>query len=152
MALSAFEDKSRAPQPEELKRVLGRSAQLWFDLVAQIESSFPGVTQQWNFAGQKFGWSLRLRQKERVILYMTPQPGSFLAGLVLGDKALRAAREAKLPVSIVKIIDNAPKYAEGTGIRIPVRSRTTAAAVVRLAACKMNGQGRRPSPAPAHSR
>lgn len=139
MALSAFEDKSRSPQPEELKRVLGKSAQLWDDLVAEIESSFPNVTQQWNFAGQKFGWSLRLRQKERVILYMTPQPGSFLAGLVLGDKALRAARESKLPAAIVKIIDSAPKYAEGTGIRIPVSSRATVAAVARLAECKMNG-------------
>jgi len=35
----------------------------------------------------KFGWSLRLKSKDRILLYMTPQVRRPLLGVVQGDLA-----------------------------------------------------------------
>ena len=42
---------------------------------------------------QKYGWSLRLKQKSRNIVYLGPAKGCFMVSFVLSDKALNAAKE-----------------------------------------------------------
>lgn len=137
MALSAFDDKSRPPGPLEIKDVLGKVAGLWDQLIAHVAQNHAPITEQWNFSGPKYGWSLRLRQKERVVIYMTPQAGGFLAGVVLGEKAANAARESGMPDAVLDLIDSAPRYAEGRGIRLPVASRGDLRTVQQLVALKM---------------
>lgn len=137
MALSAFENKGLPPDPRDLTRVLGRAARHWATLISRVTAEYPGLTQHWHFAGSKFGWSMRLRQKERVALYLTPQRGSFLAGVVLGEKAVRAARNADAHPDLLAIIEEAPKYAEGRGIRISVSAAKQVKAVRKLLDFKM---------------
>jgi len=137
MALSAFDDKARAPEPGELDAALGRSARLWKELVAAIATHHAPVEPVWGYAGAKFGWSLRLRTNDRVVLYLIPQVGLFLVGVVLGERAVEAARSAGLPASIAEMLDAARPYAEGRGIRFPVLSRQDLDAAVALAALKL---------------
>ena len=137
MALSAFDDKARPPEPAELKRVLGDSAALWNRLISHVAENHAPITEKWNFSGAKYGWSLRLKRKERIVLYMTPQAGCFLAGVVLGEKAAKAAHQSGLPASVLTLIDSAPRYAEGRGIRLSVSNRDELLAVQRLAELKM---------------
>ena len=139
VALSAFDDKSRPPKPGELKTVLGGTAGLWRELVAHVTESHGPIAGLWNFAGAKFGWSLRLKRNDRVVLYMTPQAGHFLVGVVLGDKAVERAHELGLPEAVLKLIDDAPGYAEGRGIRLTVATRDDLCNVERLAAVKLGG-------------
>ena len=56
---------------------------------------------------------------------------------VLGERACAAARAARLPASILTLIAEAPRYAEGRGIRIPVKTARDASDVGRLAAIKL---------------
>jgi hypothetical protein len=83
------------------------------------------------------GWSLRLKRGKQVVLYMTPQTGAFLAGIVLGEKAVRTAHESDVTRAVLTIIDRAPRYAEGRGIRIRVATRSDLRVVQQLAALKM---------------
>jgi len=136
-SLSAFDDKSRPPGPGDLAAALGPALRPWDDLIVHVEAAYPPITQLWNFAGAKYGWSLRLKCKERVVLYMTPQAGVFQLGLVLGEKAAQAAHEMDLPDSVQPLIDAAPRYAEGRGIRLPVATGDDLAAVRTLAVLKM---------------
>jgi len=110
---------------------------LWARLVSHVAERYPPITEQWSHAGKKFGWSMRLRRKERVVLYMTPQVGQFLVGVVLGERAAKAAHEAGLPDGVLALIDNAPAYAEGRGIRVPVTSEDDLAPVRQLVAIKL---------------
>jgi hypothetical protein len=136
VALSAFEDTSHPPGAGELKRMLGKSAPLWDQLIAETREAHAPITEDWNFAGAKYGWSLRLKQRDRVVLYMTPQAGQFLLGVALGGKAVAAA-DASVPASVRALIDDAPRYAEGRGIRFAVTKRADVAAAGHLAALKM---------------
>ncbi len=137
MALSAFDDKSAKPDVSDLKKTLGRSAVHWDDLITHIAAKYAPVDETWNFAGAKWGWSLRLKQKRRTILYMTPCRGHFLVGFALGEKAVTATRGSDLPRSTLKIIDEARKYAEGRAVRIEVKNRNSLAIAKKLAAVKM---------------
>ena len=137
MALSAFDDKSKEPLAAELEGALGRSSARWDELVAHIAEEYAPLDQTWNFSGAKWGWSLRLKQRKRTVLYMTPCERHFLVGFALGEKAVNAARAGSLPDSIMAIIDEAPKYAEGRGVRIEVRIQADLEGVKALAAIKM---------------
>ncbi len=137
MALSAFGDKSREPQVADLRSVLGRSSSHWESLIAHTETEFAPLDKTWNFAGAKWGWSLRLKQKKRTVLYMTPCSKHFFVGFALGQKAVKAAHAYPLSDSILAIIDGAPEYAEGRGVRVEVRTKKDLAVVKEVAAVKM---------------
>lgn len=136
--LSAFEQKTKQPTTAELRRTLGPAADAWDALAEHISTTYSATVQQWNFSGAKFGWSMRLGTAKRVILYLIPQRGSFLVGIVLGGKAVAAAQRADLPTAIIEAIAQAPRYAEGTGIRVPVWSVSDLPAIEKLAALKMS--------------
>lgn len=136
-SLSVFDDKTSCPTEADLRRALGSSAFFWDDLVSHVRDTYAPVAEQWNFAGSKFGWSLRLKKGDRIVLYLIPQAGCFLVGIVLGAKAVAAAQSEGLPASILKAIAEAPRYAEGTGLRLPVAEEDQLAPIKRLAALKM---------------
>jgi len=137
MALSVFEDRATPPTDQTLAQALGRAARAWALVKEQVGRQCEPLREEWAFAGAKLGWSLRLKHRQRVIVYMTPGQGRFLASFVLGEKACAAAREAGLPASLLALIAAAPKYAEGRGFRIPVRTAQDADAVGKLAAIKL---------------
>lgn len=137
MALSAFDDKSRSPRPAELKKTLGRTSGLWDKLKDHLGSEYQPLSEKWTFAGQKWGWSLQLKQKKRTILYMTPREGFFSAGFALGERAVKAAHESDLSDSVLALIDSARKYAEGRGVRIEVKTKKDLEDTKKLAAIKM---------------
>jgi hypothetical protein len=137
MVLSAFEDESRPPGTAELDAVLGPVAGLWEHLVAHVEAEYPPITPLWNFGGAKYGWSLRLKRRDRILLYMTPQHGSFLLGVVLGESAAKVAHGSGLPERVLTLIDEAPRYSEGRGIRMVVSADADLAVARTLASLKM---------------
>lgn len=138
MALSVFDDKARQPTEADLARALKGSFVFWNELKERTASRFTPLTFEWGFTGKSTGWGLRLKHKDRVILYMTPCNGYFLASFALGEKAVQAAREAKLPSPLLKIIDSARKYAEGRGVRLRVTSARDVRNIGKLAVIKMS--------------
>lgn len=137
MSLSVFEASARAPRPADLANALGRALPRWQGLIARVSAAHPPIEPAWHCAGRSFGWSLRLVRRDRVALYLIPQAGGFLAGVVLGAKAEAAARAAGLPATVLALLDAAPRYAEGRGVRIPVRTLADARAVERMVAAKL---------------
>ena len=137
MALSAFDDKGKEPGAAEIKEALGRSSMHWFGLIELVESEFTPAVATWTFGGAKWGWALRLKQKKRAVLYMTPGRKHFLVGFALGEKAVKAARAAKLPGPVWTLISGAQKYAEGRAVRMEVRTKKDLENVMKVARIKM---------------
>ncbi|MDX2436833.1 MAG: DUF3788 family protein [Acidobacteriota bacterium] len=137
MALSAFDDKSKTPSRGDLTDVLGDAIGMWNQIIVEIGSRFYPLAQDWGFSGKNWGWGLRLKHKKRAVLYLTPSNGFFYAGFALGQKAVDQAHDSDLPPSILEAIDSPPKYAEGRGVRLEVRSDFDVRAVTQLADIKM---------------
>jgi hypothetical protein len=137
MAFSAFDDKASEPTDAEVAKVLGATSPLWIDLKALVASQFDPLAEDWTFSGKKWGWALRLKQKKRAVLYMTPSNGIFYVGFALGEKAVAAANTSDLPQSLLEIINGSQKFAEGRGVRLEVRSSADVDNVLTLATIKM---------------
>lgn len=67
---------------------------------------------------------------------MTPQASCIQVGFVLGEKAARSAHAVGLPAPVLELIDKAPRYAEGRGIRFPVATDADLSVVKHLLALK----------------
>lgn len=137
MTLSAFADKLKPPQPQQLAATLGRAFVHWKKLKALIEKRFGPVSFEWGFTSKTTGWGLRVKSEKRTILYLTPCEGYFLASFALGEKAVKAAHESNVPAAVLQIIDSAKKYAEGRGIRLEVKSASDVRTVEKIAIIKM---------------
>ena len=133
MALSVFDERTRPPTNDQLRAVLGRAHRPWTQLLALIGDRIEAAVPVWKFST---GWSLRVLHKDRVIVYLIPQQDQFLVSFALGEKAVAAAHAANLSAAILSIIDEAPRYAEGRGVRIPVRSSRQLTTLARLARIK----------------
>ena len=136
MPLSAFGDKGRAPSDDDIRAALGRAYSSWKQLITLVAERISPITEVWAFTSKNTGWGLRLRHEDRIILYMTPQHQQFLVSLVLGDKAIAAAKAARLPAAVRDAIAAAPRYAEGTGVRMTVTNSRQLPALATLAQIK----------------
>jgi hypothetical protein len=54
-------------------------------------------------------------KKKRTIVWLSPGRGGFNVLFILSDRAVAAARAAKLPRAVLAALATAPKYPEGTG-------------------------------------
>ncbi|HLJ49393.1 MAG TPA: DUF3788 domain-containing protein [Bryobacteraceae bacterium] len=138
MLPNAFIGKAEKPSDEELAAELGRRAKtLWDQLLSELADQHNINIAEWHSYSRKAGWALRLKLRDRTIVYLSPCKGSFRASFALGDKAVAAARASKLPKKILSIIAEAKKYAEGTAVRFDVEDAKDVAAVTVLAALKL---------------
>jgi hypothetical protein len=135
-AVNAFIGKPKPPTEAELSAELGASKALWDHLVNDLAAEHK-LAQEWNSYSKKAGWSLRMKRGDRNIVYLSPSRGCFRASFALGDKAVKAALASALPPSVIKIIKQAKRYAEGTAVRIEVTSVADVETVEKLAAIKL---------------
>ena len=137
LSANAFIGKSRQPTDKELSTALGPAKSTWDQLLIELDREFGVNVHEWNCYSLKAGWSLRVKRKARTIVWLGPREGAFMAAFILGDKAMLAAHASKLPQRIVKIMNEAPKYPEGTGIRIMMKILKDIAVVKTLTAIKI---------------
>ena len=116
-AANAFIGKSKKPTHAELAAALGPAKTAWDQLLTELEEDYGVNVHEWRCYSPKWGWSLRAKRKKRTIVWLSPHAGCFTVLFILGDKAMRAARQVRFPQRIVKVMKEAPKYPEGTGIR-----------------------------------
>jgi hypothetical protein len=133
---NAFIGKTTKPTEAEVAAALCSTAALWKQLVDWMAEQEVGESE-WKSSGLKYGWSLRLKVKKRNIVYLGPCAGCFRVAFALGDKAVAAARKGDLAKSTLKLLDEAPRYAEGTGVRLMVKVAKDLAAIRKLALIKM---------------
>ncbi len=138
MLANAFIERTTMPTEDELAEALGGPAKaLWDKLTARLAEEYGVTVPDWHSYSRKAGWTLRLKRKDRAIMYLSPSRGCFLASFALGEKAAKSARESGVPPAVVKIIDEARRYAEGRAVRIEVRGPKDVAAVIKVAVAKI---------------
>jgi len=137
MLPNAFIDKPKKPNDDELREALGPAKAFWDQLLAELADQYNLVDREWNSYSRKAGWLLRLKLKKRNIVYLSPSQGCFLVSFALGEKAIQAARQSNLPQKVIKIMDEAKRYAEGTGVRFEVKKLKDIEIVKKLTAIKL---------------
>ena len=107
-----------------LKKVLGKTFPIWETIIQATKTLYPEAKEDWSFPGEKYGWSFRLKDKKRAIIYLLPQERFFTASLVFGQKATTEILQSKISENIKEEIKNARVYAEGRGLRIDIKNKS----------------------------
>jgi len=136
-AQNAFLGKTTQPSDSDLEKPLGRAKPLWDQLVAELASEHDVTTREWKSYSAKHGWALRLKRGKRTIVWLAPYAGFFQVLFIFGEKALTAVRQTALPARVLRVLDEAPKYPEGTGVRFQIKAAKDIAVVKKLAAIKL---------------
>jgi hypothetical protein len=136
MALSAFSDKQHPPGEDALRGVLDDAHAPWMRLIELVGHRVDSLSTAWGFTSASTGWGLRLKRGDRILVYMTPGQGRFLVSFALGEKAVAAAHVAGPPATVLQAIEDAPRYAEGRGVRFEVRRMCDVAPLAVLAQVK----------------
>lgn len=137
MIENAFIGKLTQPTPKELAGKLGPAKDLWNDVVTEITGECGITDKEWNCYSPKAGWSLRLKQKKRNIVYLTPCDGCFRVSFILGDKAMKVAKNSEFSAKFSKLITKAVRYPEGSAIRLEVTGADDVDFVKQLAKIKV---------------
>jgi hypothetical protein len=137
MALSAFGDKAAPPDDKAVAATLGAAHPQWQAVRQSLREMCDPYSEVWGFTAASTGWGLRARQGDRVVAYLTPREGEFLASFALGEQAFAAARASGLPDTALAVLDGARRYAEGRAVRITVRDEADVVVVLKLAAAKL---------------
>lgn len=137
MEASVFTDKEKEPGDEDLAATLGKTYGLWMTLRDSVLEKCPSALPEWHYPGQKYGWSFRLKDKKRAVIYLLPRERFFKVAFVFGEKATAQVLASDVAPAIKSLLKQAKAYAEGRGIRIEVRSRAALADIARLIEIKL---------------
>lgn len=121
--ISVFTNKENIPSFSDLKENLGNTFILWNQIKDYVLEKYPMAKQEWNFPGKSFGWSFRIKDTKRVIIYLLPRKMYFKVAFVFGEKAMIEIINSDISKEIIKELQAAKKYAEGRGIRIEVKNK-----------------------------
>lgn len=137
MDTSVFSDKEIVPGDQDLFNELKESYNLWNSIRNYVQKMAPDSVEEWKYSGKKFGWSFRVKDKKRVIVYLLPRVSSFKAAFVFGQKATDAVLDSTISDAIKNELLSAKAYAEGRGIRIDVRDPEVLDDVMQLINIKL---------------
>jgi hypothetical protein len=138
MTTNAFVGRTKAPTDADLRSALGAAKPLWDQVVVDMARELELSDSEWKSYGAKYGWALRLKRGKRNIVHLSPGEGRFTVLFILGDRAVAAARASRLGVAATKLIDAAPRYPEGTGIRLDVTRARQIPLIRKLARIKLD--------------
>lgn len=136
MPPNAFIGEAISPSDAKLAEALGPAKAVWDTFLFDLASELDADKHEWKSYSAKYGWSLRVCRKARTIVWLSPLEGCFEVLFILGEKAMQAARQTKFNKRVVKALDEAPKYPEGTGVRLIIRSSKDLPSLNKLAAIK----------------
>jgi hypothetical protein len=122
MALSVFTDKTMRPGEAELSKALGESKLLWDRLLNHANENYSNLMEEWKHYGKSSGWTMKLLMKKRNLFFLYPGEGQFVVGFVFGDKAVQAVEKSSLPQDIIDALKASPKFAEGRGLPVTVKT------------------------------
>ncbi|MDP1800958.1 MAG: DUF3788 family protein [Bacteroidota bacterium] len=134
---SIFTDKNLKPTVEDLKKGLGKTYLIWKDLENFTKTNYPNAICEWSFSSEKFGWSYRIKDNKRVLIYLLPRDKFFKTAFVFGEKALIQIFESDISEVIKSELKNAKKNAEGKGIRIEVKDLSVIGDIQKLVKFKI---------------
>lgn len=122
MDISIFKDKKLIPGDNDLIKGLGNTYDLWLQIRDYVHKQYPAAFDEWNYPGEKYGWSFRIKDKKRVIIYLLPRENYFRVAFVFGQKSTDIIMKSDISQAIKSELEAARVYAEGRGIRIDIRN------------------------------
>ncbi len=137
MEASIFTNKTEMPDDIAVSKALGDMFNVWMNIRDYVPTVYSNAIEEWNFPGKNYGWSFRIKDKKRAIIYLLPKDKYFMVAFVFGVKATGESLSSGISKDIKAIIESAKVYAEGRGFRIEVRNESIMSDIKKLIDLKL---------------
>lgn len=137
MDISIFTDKTQKPAESEVQARLKDTYKFWNELREFVLLKYPDAKEEWNYPGKKYGWSFRMKDKKRAIIYLLPREGFFKVAFVFGQKATDKILSENISEKIKNDLAAARVYMEGRGIHIEVKNNKPLSDIKKLVEIKL---------------
>jgi Protein of unknown function (DUF3788) len=134
---SIFLDKNQEPTQTDLQNGIGTTITIWKEIETYLNEAYPKVTSKWHFTSTKLGWSFRMSDSKRVLVYLLPRDKYFKVAMVFGQKATDLVLQSEISESIKAELKAAKVYAEGRGIRIDITDNSLLNDIKKLIQIKL---------------
>ena len=124
MDSSIFTDKKIMPDVNDLPGALGNMYEMWQQLTGYVHLKYPAAMDLWNYSGDKYGWSFRIKDKKRAIVYLSPRDRFFKVTMVFGQKATDAILSSQVADTLKSELASSQVYPEGRVIRMDVMNES----------------------------
>jgi hypothetical protein len=138
MDQSVFMNKAIIPDDKDVQVELGVTYAYWKEIMDFVVLKYPTAAKEWSYPGSKYGWSFRLKDKKRAIIYLLPRERYFKVAFVFGQKAYELILDSPISESIKTELAGARVYAEGRGIRIDVKDSGILDEIKKLVEIKLS--------------
>jgi len=133
---SFFTDRMHEPSRAGIRKALAGARVAWDDVEAYLAKTY-GLKGSLHFMyGERYGWALRFRRGERLVLAMYPNDGRLTVQVILGRAQVAAATAMRLPARVSRALKAAKDYPEGRWLFVPVESLEDARELRPLVALK----------------
>ncbi len=122
MATSVFDIKEIVPEEDDLEEVLKDSINLWNQLINYLEEEYGPITSEWKFYSKKSGWSYRVSNKKRNLIFLIPNDEYFIATINMSLKVVQILLDIDLPEEIKNTIKTTKNYKEGKSVLINIKN------------------------------
>ena len=119
-----FNNKLVQPTDEMLAAALGETKMLFDSIVRFIDVEFGESHIEWKYYGAKLGWSLKVFNNKRNVVFIAPENGHFRVAFVFGEKAYLEIMRSSLPDSIKQQLSASKAYVEGRGLRLEIKNKS----------------------------
>ncbi len=109
-----------APTPANLRRILGGA----YRSFQAVDLTAKGFLKEWKDYGRNYGWTYKVWDKRKALLWITPRPGSFIVGMTLREEERDALQGKRISPCMLEQIRTAREYSEGYAIRVEIRTKT----------------------------
>jgi hypothetical protein len=129
---SIFMEKSVQPTLDDVAKVVPNYAD-WKTLSQCVVDNYPKALEEWKIPAKSYGWSYRLKDKKRNILYLVPHDDRFTVGFVFGQAATdEVLAHPEIPFEWKKMLIEAKVYVEGRVLSIEVYDSEPIPAICEL--------------------
>ena len=137
MSRSVFIDKDHRPSDLEVVTALGTARSNWTFLLEDIRK-VEKTQEDFKFLyGKPYGWGMRFRLKNKLLVALYPNHEHFVAQIILGPKQLEETEQIRLHSNAREAVRSANLYAEGKWLFIMIESRNDIEDVTKLLKLKM---------------
>jgi len=130
-------DLTKKPETTDLVIPLGNTFSIWKEISDFVFEKYPAAIEDWHVAVKKYGWGFRLKDKKRVIIYLSPWLGFFHVAMVFGQKATDQILNSDISANIKEELINSKVYVEGRVIRLEIHDGTFVNDIKKLVEIKI---------------
>ena len=120
MATSIFDNKEIVPIEEDLEDVLKSSFDAFKNLISYLEKEYGSLKKEWKFYSKKAGWTLRVSNEKRNLVFLSPNDDHFFVTVNMSVKVSKIALDLDISDNTKDLIKQTKSYAEGKSVLIQV--------------------------------